>query len=229
MTTQVANFYRMFIRVQGVLNEHAAAWENHPFISGEKATLDAIIDQMEAESLRLSRSKTGHARTKARVRKELQNRLIELQGYLLIHAAATNNESLAEKIGKKRSVIYEIGKEALFTTFADTLVQEAAQYPEVLARFNFSNEDLQAVQELVTRFGALVAQPQVSRHNRNAIKQELQKARKDGSQLLRQRLDPAVFPFKLNESEFYYAYRQARTLINRPARLQTDEPEATDQ
>ena len=229
MTTNVANFHRMFIRVQGVLNEHAPAWENHPFISGEKTALDAIIGQMEAHSLRLNQGKTGDVRKKARVHKELQNRIIELQGYLLIHAAATSNENLAEKIGRKRSAIYAVRKEAVFVTFARTVVAEASLHVDMLAGFNFTAEDLQAVQDLTTTFSELVAQPQVSRHNLNAIKQELEKARKDGSQLLRNRLDPAMFSFKLNESEFYYAYRQARTLINRPARFQTEEPGEAEQ
>lgn len=229
-----SNYYNMFTRVQKVLDNHVNVWDSHPFLARQKAVFDDYLDRIEALQVEQKAFLLGHAQKKERIKRQLRDEAIALQGSLLVYAATTNNEVLPARIGENKTVIYDAQTDAGLLDMAATIGREARTELAQLEEFTITEEYLQGYETRVAEYRVLIGQPQTDIHELNALKQEQSKTVRLANDLLRKQFDPVILFLKRNNPQFHEAFTQARTIVNRRARLvnnstETEVPDNPDE
>lgn len=224
MTNEVLKHYEMFVRVQGVLESFSSTWESNPYLSQQKNLLDEGIELISLAENRVLRQNNAQAATKNELKGQLTGKLQEAQSVLQIYAEIIAAPDLVSKVGSGRTRISR-AKDSDLKELGKVIIQEAEQAGEALAEFGFSAEDLQALKDLQAEYHSLVGKPLTSLHLQNAVKRKQKRTMLEVNEQVRTRIDAVMLPYRSKNQEFYDAYTQARTIIDRRVRLKGAEEE----
>lgn len=222
MNAKNSNYYDMFIRVQSVLDNHAATWENNPFMVKQKEALDARLTQLDEMDSKLVEYQSAKAITKTRLKAELQEKLQDLQGILLIYATLQRDDDLQKNIGNNRNTITTASDKKL-RALSDVIIEEADELQDTLPEFGYTAEELATVKQLHADYAKLVGQPLADMNEFNAFKRDVKRETQATNALIRKQLDRVMLSYRKRDERFYDAYTLARTIIDRKVRLKKEE------
>jgi len=218
MNAKQSSRFNAMVSVLGTLNSEKA----QTLISNRVALVKAVSDlQIVVDKIMVcaekQEAKDGATAQKAAALAALGDAAIEIAAGTKAYAVATGDQFLTGQMDFSRSEIVK-GRDSSVLARCQTIHDAASEHVDDLADYDVTLAKLKTLEKKIEAFREVRSKHRQSKASSSAATKELPKLFRKASEILTQRLDGLMVPFKTTEPTFYGEYQAARLVIDTSAR-----------
>lgn len=198
-----------------------------PVIAARVDKLDGLLDEISSLEQRRSAPLARHLHHRDAMVAAMAEATLQIGGLALSHVTAN---ALAEPVAALR-----VSREKLLFGGYGRRVETARRLLEALRGGLAQLEDagitaaqLDQLEAKIAAAEAAILQPRDAVAARRAATESLEAKLREAEKLVRDAIDPLMYPLRLKEPEFYRHYRAARLVLKSPARRAAPEVSVTE-
>ncbi len=224
MNTNQTNRVTMFKTVASHLDDHSSVWNGMAPMQAAVTEFKNKIAAIDA-SAQKQETPSGATDSKAAARDDLEDVLFLACEALGTLGHSSNDHDLSALVEVTPSSLDRMGEEELSNRAASVLAAANARKTE-LAALQVTQANLDELDQALQDFNASKEGPRQATSERMAQTESLPQLIREGSEILRERIDRMVNLFRRSHPDFVAGYRGARVIVDRSASRRTTRPAA---
>lgn len=204
----------MCVAVLAVLqsDKYKEMWSSKVALSRAVGELKEVVDRI-SECAQCQAAKDGAAAEKAQALQELSDTAYEIAAAVKSCASATGNRYLAGQVDFSRSEISK-GRDSSVLARCRAIQAAASGVIDSLGDYEVTPARLTALKKKIDAFDAAQSRPRQAKASSSAATKELSRYFKQVTEVLVDRLDGLMVPFKSTEPVFFNEYKAARVVVD---------------
>jgi len=213
VNSKQASRLNSFVATISVLQRESNSdlWSSKVALSRAVADLEAVVEKIN-DCAQCQAAKDGATEEKAQAARELGDAAFEIAAATKSCAVAGGNKYLAGQVDFSRSEITK-GRDSSVLARCRAIHAAAAGALDSLADYEVTSAKLTALKKKIDAFDAAQSKPRQATASSSAATKELTKLFKQAGEILDDRLDGLLVPFKSTEPTFYSEYQAARVVV----------------
>lgn len=212
MNKDQANYHRMFLNVQNVMDRHTAKWSGVPVILNYKNEYDEVLSRI-AEKDEAAEGLVSVKDQKDNTRMAIAVKLVMLSGALQAFAYSAGDTDLANAVKVTKSEIIH-GREHDVDPIVRRIVNIAQDNLESLTEYNVTADLLTELLTSLADFNALIGKPREILNQKYVTLDAMDKLFDQANDMLNTKFDNIMKMFIESEPEFYEEYTRAREIVD---------------
>ena len=212
MNAKQANKLRMYLAVQGALQNHQDVWQNlQAFVDGEGEFEEQIASIRSL--VQVQENRKGGTVDKAQTLNALVDSAFEIAGAIRAYARVSADDELAATMSFSRSDII-LGRDSQVLARCQNIQAKAAELGTALKDYGVTPAKVTALKNQTDAFAAVEAKPRQQSATSAAATKSLPQLFALADEVLNDRLDVLAVQFKETEPAFYNEYITARVIVD---------------
>lgn len=203
----------MFYATQKCVDTHSAAWAALLPYANAATAFKAKIVEIEAEVETQGLGTDGYAIDKGAKKEEMVRATLRIANQVFAYAEDNNDIVLREKVDVSYSDLIA-PRDAVVAQKCQGIHDEANAVIAGLAAYGVVAVDLTALQSLIDGYEAVISAPRTAVTVRKGATEAIETLIKEGTTILKNRMDKLMSEFELSDPAFYQEYFDARIVVN---------------
>jgi len=207
------NKLSMYISVQQVTNFHSEAWGSFKVFKDQFSGFEGLIEKI-LELRKIQEGKiTGVTKDKAAAAYNAVEKGLIVQDKLSAYGSIIDDNKLIDRVSYSFSKLIN-SRDTFIINRLQIIHENASKYISELADYELTQEDLDELESLITRFRSIVENPRQAITNRARATSEIKVYFAEADKVLKCRLDKLINHYKASNSAFWKQYKSARKIID---------------
>ena len=214
LNAKQANRLNCYVATLGVLQseKYKSVWSSKVALSKAVTDLEDVVSQI-SDCAQVQESRDGAAAEKAQTLQELGDAAFEVAAAVKSCASASGNKYLAGQVDFSRSEITK-GRDSSVLARCRAIHAAASDVLSSLADYEVTAAKLTALKKKIDAFDAAQSKPRQATTSGSAATKDLTRLFRQAAEILTERLDGLLVPFKATEPTFYNEYQSARVVVD---------------
>lgn len=219
MNNQQINQYDMYLRVQKVMQTYAGIWAGNSRISANFTDFEGAMQTIDAYQQKQNAAHPHLYQHKLEFRKQLVEITLRIIKGVQSFAKDEKNADLGAAIDITKSEMMQC-RESQLPVYCRLVHDKTIPYVNQLGDYGVNGGVLEQLRTMTEQFKGMVPETQVAISQSKEVTETIAEMFRKTTAILREQLDGKLEQFKDSQTEFYNAYFNARTVIDRtkPAR-----------
>lgn len=213
MNKRLNNKVQMYQATETVCTQYGNAWSGNSAFTGAYTEFTTLVAGITGTLSAASAATNGITSDKATLHGALAEELYIVSSAVYAYASRTNNLTLRQTVDFAEADLDNIRQTDLLR-IAGEVIAVAGQYIKDLVSYNITQTDVDALQQLATRYETAVPEPRAAVTVRMAAGDKLTGLVAQADDLLKNQMDRLVEPYRRTAPDFYNAYQNARYIVN---------------
>lgn len=222
MNAPQENKLSMYLTVKTVCDGAAAVWTPIPAFATNYATFIAQVRLIQQLAAAQASDRSGATRNKSDITETLADSVLAVAGALTAFATVQNDETLKSRVDFPRSSFLGLRDVEMAGT-AELVLAEATSRLPLLADYGLTAAKLATFEDQIDAYAAIAEAPRSGIAGRKTITAQIAEEFQKADAVLKDVLDRLLQQFKTSNPSFYNDYTNARTIVDRPGGLGSEE------
>ena len=227
MLKRFLNRLRVYSSVLKVLYKYKEVWDANVGFVEIVTDVETNVKAIDAAHTETSKKTNGITEDKNTLGTDIVDLITEISGSFGAYATRIGNHELYGKVYFTETDLFQM-TELEFANKTTEFALLAKQYGDVLARYDFTSEEIAHLQELCAAYSNKMLEPRELVTVRSAVHVRLRALFAETNLLFKKQLDGAVDRYKRKHPDFWNAYYNARKNINYGTRHESDTDDGAD-
>ena len=203
----------MFYATQACVNTHNAVWAALVPFANAVTAFDAKIVEIEAEVETQGLGTDGYAIDKGQKKEDMVRKALAIANQTFAYAEDNNEIVLREKMDVSYSDLIA-PRDAVVAQKCQGIHDEANAVIASLAAYGVLPADLTALQGAIDKYELVISAPRTAITVRKGATEAIETLIREGTTILKNRMDKLMVEFKGTNPDFYQEYFDARIVVN---------------
>ncbi len=184
-----------------------------PAFATQVTTLRSIYNDIVDAVQNETKAITGVAMDKTQVRQIATDLALQVSAAVFSYAAATSNNTLKEQVNFTATGFKKMRDEMVVPN-CNNIHNIATTHLASLAPYGLTTTVLSDLADATQAYADIIATPRNAVAQRTSYSEAIKNLMKDADSLLKLQMDKVALQFKINNPEFYNAYKQNRIILD---------------
>ncbi len=198
--------------LQDLMSKNKTKWETNKAIKKVMTEIDTSVQNVQNLDAELLKNKKGITEDKKNKQTDLINSALKLQAGVLAYAASINDIILLKSIGFSKSKI-EHSRDTVVYDLCKSIYDTAEPLKTELVDFMLVQEDFDKTKGDLEKYEASMQAPRTAVSEDKTKNANLNDEVKKIDDLIRNKLNYLMLPFRASDSKFYNSYKTACLVI----------------
>lgn len=212
MKKSTAMKLNMYLNVHSVLDKHQTAWESVPAFAGSVANFNSKLDLLQIRLVEQDSATHGVAAKKEYRLSDLRERMLTVHKALSLLGKAIGNWALEERNKTNKTALERLNINKL-TIHCDELKLDLNAFSPQLSAYGITSEMIDQLIPMLDSIDEWNISTRQAIMDRKSITTSIKNVEQSLDALLHDEMDSILLAFKINQPEFFAAFRNARKVI----------------